>query len=111
MESTTRLYHTIVGWLSQHQNWVNIRHMYTLGKMLVGLIQSETVHLTDWIPYVRSRAKYAQSTQRRFAGWLHNSRIQTHQLYAPLIEKALVNWGEETIYLALDTTMLCQANF
>ena len=27
-------------------------------------------------------------------------------LYAPLIEKSLASWGEHTIYLALDTTML-----
>ena len=48
MESTTRLYYTIVGRLSQHQNWVHIRHIYTLGKMLAGLIQSEPVHLTGF---------------------------------------------------------------
>jgi len=106
MESATQLYHTMVAWLSQHQNWVNLGHLYTLAKMLIGLIQSGTVHLTDWIRYVKSRAKYAQSTQRRFSRWLQNQRIHVHELDAPLVEKALLSWSEPTIYLGLDTTRL-----
>ena len=73
---------------------------------MVGLIKSERVSLTAWIPYVLSRAKYAQSVQRRFQRWLHNSRIQVHHLYAPLIQEALADWGEYKLYLALDTSML-----
>lgn len=106
MENSTRLYDTMVQMLSQHKKWVDIRHLYTLATMVVGLIQSETVHLTAWVSYVKSRAKYAQSVQRRFARWLNNPRINVHWLYAPLIEKALHSWGEHTIYLALDTTVL-----
>jgi hypothetical protein len=44
--------------------------------------------------------------QRCFARWLSNERIQVHQLYAPLIQEALAAWGEATLYLALDTTLL-----
>ena len=106
MESSTRLYDTIVLLLRQHKKWLDIRHLYTLAAMVVGLIQSETVHLTAWAPYVKSRAKYGQSVQRRFARWLNSPRIYVHSLYAPLIEKALQSFGEDTIYLALDTTVL-----
>lgn len=73
---------------------------------MAGLIQSATVSLTAWVPYVKSRAQYAQSTQRRFARWMDNKRIEVHRLYAPLIQKALQNWGEHTLILALDTTLL-----
>lgn len=106
MESTFRLYDTVVQILSQHKKWLDVRHLYTLAAMVVGLIQSETISLTQWIPYVLSRAQFAQSTQRRFARWLNNQRIEVHHLYAPLIQKALSQWGQHTIYLALDTTML-----
>ena len=46
MESTPRLYHTLVYVFSQHQNWVDLRHLKTLAWMIVGLIQSSHV---DWI--------------------------------------------------------------
>lgn len=106
MERTSRLYDTLNQVLRQQENWLDIRHLYTLAWMIVGLIQSSTVSLTAWVPYVKSRARYAQSTQRRFARWLNNKRIFVHSLYAPLIQKALQSWGEYTIYLTLDTTVL-----
>jgi hypothetical protein len=74
--------------------------------MVVGLIHSGGVSLTAWVPFVSSRARYAQSTQRRFARWLQNARIEVHCLYAPLIQQAVAAWGNHTLYLALDTTML-----
>jgi hypothetical protein len=86
-----RLYNTLVTVLRQHKNWLDIRHLYTLAWMMVGLIKSESVNPTAWIPYVVSRAKYAQSIQRRFQRWLYNSRIQVHHLYAPLIQQALAD--------------------
>jgi len=81
--------------------------MYTLAWMVVGVIQEESINLTKWIAYVQSRAKYAQSTLRRFHRWLHNDRIKVNQLYGPLIKKALEGWDVgKVLYLALDTSML-----
>jgi hypothetical protein len=56
MEGTPRLYDTLVEVLSQHQNWVDLRHLKTLAWMIVGLIQSGTIGLTTCVPYIRSRA-------------------------------------------------------
>jgi hypothetical protein len=106
MENSSRLYNTVVKILCQHENWLDMRHLYTLAWMIVGLILSESISLTAWVPYVLSRAKYAQSIVRRFQRWLNNSRIQVHRLYAPLIKKALASWGEYKLYLALDTSTL-----
>jgi Transposase DDE domain len=106
MEGTPRLYDTLVQVLSQHQNWVDRRHLKTLAYMMVGLIQSDKISLTAWTPYVYSRAVYAQSTVRRFARWLENERIAVHALYGPLIQHALAAWGDHILYLALDTSML-----
>jgi hypothetical protein len=105
MEGTPRLYDTLVQVLSQHQNWVDRRHLKTLASMIVGLIQSEKIRLTAWTPYVHSRAVYAQSTVRRFARWLENERIAVHALDGPLIQQALAAWGDHILYLALDTSI------
>ena len=106
MESSPRLYDTLVDVLHQHQKWLDRRHLKTLAWMTVGLIQSGKISLTAWVPYVHSRAVFAQSTVRRFARWLENDRIAVHALYGPLIQQALVEWGTQVLYLALDTSML-----
>jgi hypothetical protein len=106
MEGTPRFYDTLVQVLSQHQNWVDLRHLKTLAWMLVGLIESGKISLTAWVPYVHSRAVYAQSSVRRFARWLENDRIDVHALYGPLMQQALAEWGNQRLYLALDTSTL-----
>ena len=74
--------------------------------MMVGLIHSGWINLTAWAPYVVSRARYAQSTVRRFRRWLDNDKIDVVSLYSPLIQQALAEWGEQALYVALDTSML-----
>lgn len=106
MENTPRLYYGLVELLGQHGKWLDVRHLYTLAWMVVGLIHSGCVSLTAWVPYVQSRARYAQSVQRRFDRWLHNKRLEVHRLYTPLIQTALAEWGNHTLYLALDTSLL-----
>jgi hypothetical protein len=106
MESTPRLYDTLVQVLSQHENWVDRRHLKTLAWMIVGLVQASVVSLTAWAPYVHSRAVYAQSLVRRFDRWLQNQRIEVHRLYGPLIQQALAEWGTHGLSLALDTSTL-----
>ncbi|MDJ0727385.1 MAG: hypothetical protein QNJ38_19980 [Prochloraceae cyanobacterium] len=56
--------------------------------------------------YVKSRAIFAQSKQRRFSRWLHNPRINVQRLYSPLIQMALVGWEAKELYLSIDTSML-----
>jgi len=106
MRVKSRLYNTIIKILSQHKKWLDVRHMFTLAWMVVGLIRSEKISLTAWVPYVESRAQYAQSTQRRFQRWIYNDRIRVGGLYDPLIQSALSGWGDNTLYLALDTSRL-----
>jgi len=106
MEVKSALYHTLIVLLSQVENWLDVRHMKTLAWMVVGLIESEKISLTSWIPYAEVRAQMAQSVQRRFQRWLENERIEVNQLYGALIQGALREWGLSTLYLALDTSML-----
>ena len=106
MENTPHLYNTLVHVLGQHAKWADQRHLKTLAWMMVGLIHAGCISLSAWVPYVVSRAQYAQSTARRFRRWLDNDQIDVLSLYGPLIQHALVGWGEQTFYVALDTSML-----
>lgn len=106
MEGTSRLYDTLMESLEQPARWLDKRHLKTLVWMIVGLVMTGKIGLTHWIPFVSSRAEFAQSTQRRFARWLDNKRIKVNDLYGPIIQSALAEWGQSTLYLALDTSML-----
>jgi Transposase DDE domain len=106
MENTPRLYETLVDVLSQHAKWVDQRHLKTLAWLIVGLLQAGWINLPAWAPYVGSRARYAQSTVRRFRRWLDNDKIDVGALYGPYIEHALAEWGAPALYVALDTSML-----
>jgi hypothetical protein len=106
MENASILYFSLMNLLNKGQ-WQDVRHLKTLVNMIVGLILSKTVNLTEWIPFAeKTRAKIAQSIQRRYRRWLENFHIDVNQLYAPLIQEALSSWGQHTLYLALDTSVL-----
>ena len=89
MENTPYLYDTLLGVLGQHAKWLDTRHRHTLAWMMLGVISSKTISLGAWVPFVVSRARYAQSTVRRFSRWLHNNRIKPQPLYGPLIDSEL----------------------
>ncbi len=74
--------------------------------MVIGLVCSECINLTKWTVYIRTRAVFAQSHQRRFSRWLHNPRINVQKLYSPLIAKCLAEWGQSGITLIEDTSQL-----
>lgn len=106
MKNTPKLYGTLTQIFGQHRHWLDKRHFHTLAWMIVGLIESGLISLTAWAPFADSRATFAQSTVRRFRRWLDNERIQVHELYGPIIQEALSEWGQNGLYLALDTSML-----
>ncbi|WP_157448886.1 hypothetical protein [Deinococcus peraridilitoris] len=74
--------------------------------MVTGLLQTASVNLPEWTSFVISKAKFAQSTERRFIRWLENNAIHPTTLYGPLILQALRHWGTQRLVLALDTSLL-----
>ena len=75
--------------------------------MVSSLIQSGSSNLSEWLVYVQSRAKQAQSTERRFSRWLKNERIVDRGVVRGLWEVALVDWDRtQRISLVLDTSVL-----
>lgn len=105
MKALPELYKTLSKLLSV-STWKDQRHKTTLLWMVFGLIQSKDINLPEWIPFIHSKAKQAQSTERRFSRWFHNANIDVAAIYAPLIKRALRDWGHEKLYIALDTCML-----
>ena len=105
MKNHSQVYIALWNWLCQDSLWKHKGHLTTCVGMICALLEAGSVNLTQWIPYIPCRGKYAQSQQRRLHRWLHNSRINIHRLYKPLIQSALSSWEEKTIYLSLDTSV------
>jgi hypothetical protein len=84
MKNLPQLYKTL-STLLPLSTWKNSRHKATFLWMAYGLIQSKESSLPEWIPYVFTKAKKAQSTERRFSRWLHNDKIETENIYDPVI--------------------------
>ena len=107
MAPTSRLYNALNDFLRQCGIvWQDARHLQTLCWMMIGMIQSQNVHLNGFGVYVVSRAQLAQSHQRRFRRWLSNRRIDVVCAHQVLIQQALSHWKQERLYLSLDTTLV-----
>jgi len=107
MTPTSRLYNALSQYLSQcNIQWQDARHLQTLCWMMIGMIQSQNVHLSGFGIYVLSRAQIAQSHQRRFRRWLSNRRIDAVAAHQALIGQALSGWECKRLYLSLDTTVV-----
>jgi hypothetical protein len=106
MERSRQLYTPIFDLLQKHSRYVDVRHIQTLALMVQGLLSSQSLNLTAWEPFVQSRAKEAQSYQRRWSRFMRNKRVQSLELYVPLALQALSLSKTARVYLALDTSQL-----
>jgi hypothetical protein len=106
MSKSTPLYDRLLSLLSQYSNYQDFRHLKALAWMINALICSSKVNLSEWESYVISRATQAQSIERRWQRFVHNSRIKFKSIYIPLVMAAVSDWSEQRVYLALDTTVL-----
>ncbi|MDJ0592309.1 MAG: hypothetical protein QNJ72_20335 [Pleurocapsa sp. MO_226.B13] len=74
--------------------------------MINALLCSSKINLSEWESYVISRANQAQSIERRWQRFVHNSRVKVRSLYLPLVMAAMSSWDGQRLDLALDTTVL-----
>jgi hypothetical protein len=103
---TSRLHHQLQTLLGQSIPWADQRHLQTCLWMVMGLVCSGCINLTKWGISIQSRARFAQSHQRRWSRWLHNPRINVHRLYRPLMTQALADWDSDRLHLIEDTSQL-----
>ena len=88
MSISTPLYHQLLGLLSQHSQYRDFRHLKALAWMINALICSSKINLSEWESYVVSRATQAQSFERRWQRFVHNSRVKVKSIYVPLVQPA-----------------------
>ncbi|WP_293112592.1 transposase [Moorena sp. SIO4G3] len=106
ISNSTQIHHQLLDFLRQYSNYRDLRHLKTLAWMVSALISSGQLSLSAWEPYVSSRAKLAQSFERRWHRFVSNRLISVKRLYIPLVLLALKDWYSHRLYLALDTTVL-----
>ena len=106
MSISAPVYHQLLNLLRQHSQYQDFRHLKALAWMINALICSGTINLSEWEAYVPTKAKQAQSSERRWQRFLRNRRIKIRSLYIPLVMAAIDGWQTKRLYLALDTTML-----
>lgn len=80
MSISTPLYNQLLSLLSQHSQYRDLCHLKALSWMINALILSSKINLSEWESYVISRANQAQSVERRWQRFVHNSRIKVGQL-------------------------------
>jgi hypothetical protein len=73
MKRTPKLYNALMVLLNLSP-WLDKRHLFTFVWMVVALIQSAKINLSEWTCYVVGRARYAQSHERHFKRWLSNAK-------------------------------------
>lgn len=100
-----RLYQAVLAHIQQSL-WNDIRNAHTLAWMVTGLVLSQRSSIPAWLPYIHSRATFAQSSERRVRRWLENPAIDPTSIYGPLVTRALRDWGDQPLILALDTSVL-----
>jgi len=109
MASHAQLHAELITCLRQHCPVRDQCHLVLLAWMVAGLVLSETVCFDRWKARLPLAHCHAASWQRRCQRWLANRRIDVKTLYGPLILWAIQQWQNpgHALYLALDTTRLC----
>lgn len=106
MTTSIQLYDQLLSYLRQYSHYQDLRHLKALAWMVNALICSGQLSLPAWEPYITSRARQAQSVERRWHRFLGNHLVQVKRLYLPLVLLSLQRWQTQRLYLALDTTVL-----
>ena len=106
MSNSTQLHRHLLKYLRQYSHYCDLRHISALAWMVSALLCSGQLSWPAWEPFVPSRARKAQSVERRWRRFLDNERISVAHLYVPLVLASLKRWQQHRLYLALDTTML-----
>ena len=101
-----KIYSQVYSYLSAGSKFVDIRHIVTLAWMVAALLGSQKVNQGEWGSYVQSRAIQEDSNQKRWRRFLGNHRVKIKEIYVPLVLKAISQWKQGRLYLALDSTQL-----
>ncbi|WP_293088205.1 hypothetical protein [Moorena sp. SIO3H5] len=88
MSYSTQFHDQLMSFLRQYSRYRDLRHIKALAWMVSALICSGKLSQPAWEPYVPSRAKLAQSFERRWQRFLSNTLICVNsRLFSPSITR------------------------
>jgi fructosamine-3-kinase len=85
MKSQKNIFSEVYRYLEQGSQFVDKRHLTVISWIVTALLSSQSLNQARWEPYVQSRAKQANSYQRRWSRFFQNGRVAIEMLYIPLI--------------------------
>lgn len=101
MSSNDALYTRLFTKLREFHSDEHLRRIKNWAWIVVGLIQSHSVHLSEIAQHIPSAAE-APGRIAQVRRWLANNFIQVADFYRPLITQALQEWQGKDIFIILD---------
>jgi hypothetical protein len=101
MSSNDALYIRLFEKLREFHSEEHLRRIKNWAWIVVGLIQSHSVHLSEIAQHLPSDAE-APGRIAQVRRWLANKFIKVAEFYRPLIKQAIQNWQGKHVFLILD---------
>lgn len=101
MSSNEELYTKVFNVLRELHPEEHVKRISNWVWIVVGLIQSHSIHLSEIAQSVPGPAK-AAGRIARIRRWLGNMNVDVHAFYAPLIERVLATWKGQAVFIILD---------
>ena len=101
MSSSSILYAQLFEVLRAAHPAVRVTRIANWGWVVVGLIQAQSVHLSQITLHLPSAAQ-AAGRMAQVRRWLANKFIQVATFYEPLIQPVLAQWSGKPVFIILD---------
>ncbi len=101
MSSNDALYIRLFEKLREFHSDEHLRRIKNWAWLVVGLIQSHSVHLSEMAQHIPSDAQ-APGRIAQVRRWLANKFVKVAEFYRPLIVQATQNWQGKDVFLILD---------
>ncbi len=101
MSSDDALYIRLFEKLREFHSDEHLRRIKNWAWIVVGLIQSHSVHLSEIAQHIPSEAE-ASGRIAQVRRWLANKLVKVAEFYRPLITQAIQDWAGKDVFLILD---------
>jgi len=101
MSSSQTLYTQVFATLRTFHPNIHLKRMANWVWVIVGLIQAQSVHLSEIANHIPGEAQAAGRIMK-IRRWLSNKHITTRTLYEPIIQQVLTGWAGREVTIMLD---------
>ncbi len=108
MSSSSTLYSRLFECIREFHPNIHVKRISNWVWVIVGLIQSQSVHLSEIAQHIPSDAQ-AAGRIAQVRRWLANPFVQVTQFYEPLITQVLQAWQARDVFIILDGTAVNHA--